>query len=267
MSLGVSFIYCVERLPAGHPVQRLELQGKTDGAAFRQISWADLTGLLLSEVQTLVLHHYPLSVLFAACESGWCAETLEIDYADDVRATLVHGARRCEMRGLASPVATGYHWNVRRLLFHRACLRGLVSFATSIPRLESIRRLSGLLPHIVLPNLTTFTLLCGKPSCNRALQKEMWDSLLTQPLLGQAGLLRAPQLQCIRLQARVLHCAEEDTVISPSALVRFITEHVQLQDGQRPPELRVDGPTVQFFDEPDALTVLSGLVESIQYKL
>ncbi|EJD34941.1 hypothetical protein AURDEDRAFT_175978 [Auricularia subglabra TFB-10046 SS5] len=272
MSLCINGIGHIEKLPASHPLQRLELRGEPDRPFYEEISWADLNKLGLSDVQTLSLRYYALSVLFSACDSGWRAETLEINYADAVGATLVHGARRCEMHGLVAPregaAADRRYWDVKRLLFHRACLGSLVRFATSIPRLESIRRFSGLLPHIVLPNLTTFTLLCGRPNRDTARgYVERWESILDYPLLGEAGVLRAPQLRTIRLQARVLHPPEEDSVISPSALALFITKHIQMQDGRRLPELRVDGPTVQFSDDPDGLAALGGLVESIHYRL
>lgn len=249
----------IEPLPTRHPLQHLELHGHLGNAT--KTLWADVTRLGFTSLPMLVLHNCTLGVLPAACTSGsdWRADSLSIDRDDIVSATPVCGAARCEMHGMANVHGD---WSVARLLGDSTCLASLRSFTTSVVRRRFNTRPGGFLPHAELPALTTLTLVCSLPRVGAGTGP--WDSLLDDPLLRGAGVLRAPQLRTLIVRGDG-EGNDSVTAIAPLALAWFLHAHVQLQDGRELPELRLDGPRVQFTDPPG--DALFGLVGNIHDKL
>ncbi|EJD34942.1 hypothetical protein AURDEDRAFT_175979 [Auricularia subglabra TFB-10046 SS5] len=264
LSICADVLRNVEALPARHPLRYLELRSNPAIAPVETLAWDDVARLGGTRLPRLTLYGYALALLASVCESGWRAEALAIDYDDTVDAALSRGAQQCAMRALSG---VGRDFTVQRLMHHRACLRSLTSLSLPTHHL----RQTGVFPHIVLPDLVSFTLLCGRPLTDRRKFVEPWQaplrSLLDDEVLREAGTLRAPQLRTIRLQARTVDASDNVERIPPAALARMIREHVPLQDGARPPELRLDGPRIQLSDDADGLAALSALVERIQHRL
>ncbi|EJD34952.1 hypothetical protein AURDEDRAFT_175992 [Auricularia subglabra TFB-10046 SS5] len=251
----------IQALPKLHPLLRLEVHAAMflPGVEATTI-WSDLDARSLSRVQSLTLRNYGLLVLFSACEAaGWHARALVVDYDDTVDATLARGAQECRLLGLVGGRLAD-QCNVSRLMYRHACLRSLVSLTMSLFR--PCADFERALPCVLLHALEEFTLLCGRP---RAAGVVPVHSLLDDAFLQAGGTMRAPQLRTLCLRSRASGAPSHNDEISPSALARFIGEHVQLRDGTRLPELRVDSAGIQFTADPVGYEALTACVESVQY--
>ncbi|EJD47895.1 hypothetical protein AURDEDRAFT_162867 [Auricularia subglabra TFB-10046 SS5] len=254
----------VQPLPAGHPVQCLEVYAT--GARARWRFWTDLIASNLARVPKLILRDCPVSVLLDLCEpasDAWYLQNLIVDY-DAVDAVVFCGTQKCHLRGLSGGLDEFYAGE----LMHYPAVRTVTSLTMTLMQRRHRQPFSFAPDLRIMPNLTTFILLCGRPDTvpepkselDSFLEDYMLGSLLEEELLSQCGTLRAAQLHAVRLQSRK---AGDAGAVPPDALARFIKDHAQLQDGKRLPEAVIDCPSIQPADWFAALGSLVGRIRVV----
>ncbi|EJD35197.1 hypothetical protein AURDEDRAFT_175727 [Auricularia subglabra TFB-10046 SS5] len=237
----------VQTLPPEHPLESLELRVHPDGKY--DFSLQDLLQLDLGRIMSLHLRCYTTAVLISACQDPeWQLNSLTIEYDEEIQASLTRRNSHsvCRMTGLTSSNATQ---SARRLMNETAWLSGLASLTLSAARPYL------LLPRGRLPALREFSLLCGTPSHWTTQAR----SLLESDTLNVRGTLDAPHLRVIRLLART---DNNNTVVPPGSLARFISQHVRVS-GDRVPLLKIS-VFLRFSDDAVGMAALRATVDTIE---
>lgn len=259
-------------LPVGHPLDLLELSVKLDYVRPPALSWRGLRERRCTDVPVLILRHYSLSTLFAACQEGvWRAQSLSIHYNDDVDAVLRDETGR-ECRIICFRSAPRASNNAQRLMYDVACLHSLETLALPLPLSTLQRRQTLLVPQLPLRALRTLVILCAQHKPVRGINHTTrpLGSLLDPDILATCGVLRAPNLTALVLKYHPLRAGWQDPmyngVVDPAALAEFIGEHI-LIDGELLPELRIDSPRVRLADDADGMDALTAVVGTIFHGL
>ncbi|EJD35192.1 hypothetical protein AURDEDRAFT_175723 [Auricularia subglabra TFB-10046 SS5] len=239
------------KLPADHPLDRMELRVRPIEKLPYALNWPHLISLGFGRLALLHLREYSASlVINVGLDPDWELQSVTIDYDDFVDASFIRRDSRSECRMSAMRPSRGTTWSMRRLMVETDWLRGLVSLTLSLALSVHQKRPSLLLPRGCLPALREFSLICGTQRLIGDGHVETWGSLFDADIMDECGVLEAPHLRVVRLLAR----PGDDAIVSPSALARFISDHVRVQGG-RVPLLKIS-LSLRFADDAVGMAAL-----------
>ncbi|EJD45020.1 hypothetical protein AURDEDRAFT_124887 [Auricularia subglabra TFB-10046 SS5] len=251
-------------LPAWHPLQRLEICAKpnrNNREGPQDMSWAELGALGFLRVAELEINDFTFPVLVEASrDPEWTARSVGIDIGSVFDAMFVSGTRTCKMSCL-TPRNARHKLEAQKLMYRNSFWHSVTSLTVSTvnpPRGDAVALL---FPVVRTPELITLTVLVEFPALNNAGLN--WShpptSLFDTEISSTCGVLRAGQLQAIRLVAKASkwcwRASPEPGAVPASALAGFVSRHIRC-DGGRIHKLVCDGPRVRLLgDEQDTLVL------------